>query len=260
MLKAYAKINLSLFVTGLREDGFHEIKSIFLKIGLFDAIWISPDTRPIVTSSSGPEGARNIVWEALKNRPYWVHIRKNIPIGAGLGGGSSDAAAVLKFFEKSRAFKSAHLIGSDVPFFLFESNAAIVTGRGEVVEPFEVSRPFYIVLFNPGIEFSTGEGYALLKRRKLYYHSDEASQKILEIRKILTNGNFQHLRELIYNSFEQIHQENFIKDFKEFMKNKGACCSLMTGSGSSMFAIFEEFPFELYQSYHDKFIFTALVT
>lgn len=259
MLKAYAKINLSLFVTGLREDGFHEIRSVFLKIGLFDAIWISPHSYPVVTTTSGPAGKDNIVWEALKNRPYRVHIKKNIPIGAGLGGGSSDAAAVLKFFEKKKAFESAPDIGSDVPFFIYESNAAIVRGRGEVVEPFQVTKPFFVVLYNPEVEFSTASGYKLLKEKRLYYQMDDANEKILEIKKILLQGNLHGLRQLIYNSFEEIQRESFITEFKEFMRKMGACCALMTGSGSSLFAIFEEFPIELYKNNHDKFIFTSPV-
>ncbi len=257
MLKAFAKINLSLFVTGLREDGYHEIMSIFIKIGLFDTICITPYTRPEVTATSGPKGKDNIVWKALRNRPYRVHIRKNIPIGAGLGGGSSDAAAVLKFFEKNRAIRFASSLGSDVPFFVYESNGAIVRGKGEIVEPFDIKPSFSIVLYNPGVEFSTREGYKLLKEKRLYYPSIEAEERILQIKNNLIHGNLRELGKLIFNSFEEIHVESFIWDFKELMEKMGACCTLMTGSGSSLFAIFEEFPEELFENFHDRFIFTS---
>ncbi len=257
MLKAFAKINLSLFVTGLREDGYHEIRSIFIKIGLFDAIWITPHTHPEVTATLGPDAKDNIVWKALQNRPYRIHIQKNIPIGAGLGGGSSDAASVLKFFERNRAIKFASLLGSDVPFFIYDSNAAIVKGRGEIVEPFEIKPSFFIVLYNPGVEFCTREGYKLLREKRLYYPSKEADERILQIKNSLIRGNLKELGRLIFNTFEEIHEESFITEFKEFMEKMGACCALMTGSGSTLFAIFEEFPKDLFENYHDRFIFTS---
>ncbi len=262
MIKAHAKINLSLFVTGLRDDGYHEIKSIFLKIGLFDALKIIPYWKPSVFSSKGPQGEKNLVWKALENRPYRIEIKKNIPIGSGLGGGSSDAAAVLNYFENEvrKAIIKGLEIGSDVPFFLYESNAAVVEGRGEVIKPFEIKSSFFVVIYHPGISFSTSEGYHEIKRRSLYFPPKEADEKLMEIKKLLFSGKICELGPFLYNTFEEIHSEEFIQDFKNLMKKYGACGSLMTGSGSALFAIFEEFPGKLYADYGEKFIFTSVLT
>ena len=262
MIKAHAKINLSLFVTGLRDDGYHEIKSIFLKIGLFDTLKIIPYWKPSVFSSKGPQGENNLVWKALENRPYRIEIKKNIPIGSGLGGGSSDAAAVLKYFENDvrKAITKGLEIGSDVPFFLYESNASVVEGRGEVIKPFEIKSPFFAVIYHPGISFSTSEGYREIKRRSLYFPPKEADEKLMEIKNLLLSGKICELAPLLYNTFEEIHSEEFIQDFKNLVKKYGACGSLMTGSGSALFAIFEEFPEKLYADYGEKFIFTSVLT
>ena len=261
MIKAHAKINLSLFVTGLRDDGYHEIKSIFLKIGLFDTLRITPCWKPSVFSSKGPQGEDNLVWKALENRPYRIEIEKNIPIGSGLGGGSSDAAAVLKYFENDvrKAVSKGLKIGSDVPFFLYESNAAIVEGRGEVIRPFEIKVPFFVVIYHPGVSFSTSHGYNEIKRRSLYFPGKEADEKLKEIKDLLQSGKICELEAHLYNTFEEIHSEEFIPDFKNLMKKFGACGSLMTGSGSALFAIFEEFPEKLYADYVEKFIFTSVL-
>ena len=262
MIKAYAKINLSLFVTGLRDDGYHEIKSVFLKVGLFDTLRVIPYWRPYVVSSKGPQGKENLVWRALGGRPYRVEIFKNIPIGSGLGGGSSDAAAVLKYFEQDmgKVLSKGIEIGSDVTFFIYESSAAVVEGRGEIVKPFKISKTFFIVLYHPGVSFSTADEYREIRVRSLYFPEMEAEERVKEIKNILNSGKICRLKPLLYNTFEEIHNESFISNFKDLMERYGACGSLMTGSGSALFAIFEEFPQQLYWDYGDKFIFTTVVS
>ena len=262
VIKAHAKINLSLFVTGLRDDGYHEIKSIFLKIGLFDALRIMPYWKPSIFSSKGPQGEDNLVWKAIEGRPYRVEIFKNIPIGSGLGGGSSDAAAVLRYFERNieKALSKGLEIGSDVPFFIFESSAAVVEGRGDVVKPLEIDKTFFVVIYHPGVSFSTTDGYREIRNRSLYFPVHQAEKRLEEIKNILKSGNICRLKSLLYNTFEEIHREGFIQDFKNLVEKYGACGSLMTGSGSALFAIFREFPRQLYRDYGDKFIFTTIVS
>jgi len=261
VIKAHAKINLSLFVTGRREDGYHDLRSIFLKVGVFDTIFIKPSFREEIHASAGPEGKDNLVAKVLRNLPYHVYIQKKIPMGAGLGGGSSDAAAIIKYFFKdgSRAFEVALLTGSDVPFFLIEENAAVVRGRGEDIEPFNVIGHLFVVIYYPGLIFSTAEGYRELSRKRLYFNEDEAEERIREIKEILLSGSYTRLRGLLFNSFELIHRGGVIEDFKDFMVRNGAIDALMTGSGSAMFALFDHFPFGLYREYHDRFFFTAPV-
>ena len=259
MIKAHAKVNLSLFVTGLRDDGFHEIRSIFVKIGLFDTIFLSPSYVQKITASAGPQGKDNLVARVLEDRPYEVFIKKIIPIGSGLGGGSSDAAQLIKHFfnNTSVAFQKALSIGSDVPFFLIDENAALVSGRGENLEPFNIEKPLYFVVYYPGFSFDTKEGYLKLAEKRLYIDEKEAENRIRLIKDILLSGEYGELRDLLFNSFELIHAESFIKEFKDLMLKEGAIGALMTGSGSAVFGIFDRFPTELYTKYHDRFIFTT---
>lgn len=172
-----AKLNLGLRITGARGDGFHDIISVFQEISLCDRLEIN------VRNGSGnislkcgdglPEGPGNIVWKAarkfldISGEPIDVRMKlsKRIPVEAGLGGGSSDAASVLKGLTEMTGRRDLDLedaaaqLGSDVPFFL-EGGTALVRGRGELLHPFPAI-PFHAVLIHPPVKVPTPEAYRL---------------------------------------------------------------------------------------------------
>ncbi len=182
-LEARAKINLGLRILGRRSDGFHDIRSVFHEISLSDILRISakPGSGVISLSCSTaetPSDSSNLAWKAadafLNSTGELLDVRieleKNIPSCAGLGGGSSDAAAVLKGLSQLTGIKDVDLIkiaetlGSDVPFFI-KGGAALVEGRGERLSQVPVI-PFHAVLIHPGIKVSTAWAYSAWDKNK----------------------------------------------------------------------------------------------
>lgn len=177
-LKAHAKINLGLHVTARRPDGYHELDTLFVRLALHDTVTLRPTARGIALQVSGAplsNGPDNLAYRAAArylaalSRPAGVHIQlsKRIPVAAGLGGGSSDAAAVLlglaELYPAALPLATiADALGSDVPFFTSNYPAARGRGRGERLAPLELPR-FHLVLVNPGIPVSAAEAYASLK-------------------------------------------------------------------------------------------------
>mmetsp|Transcript_22635 Transcript_22635/g.10905 ORF Transcript_22635/g.10905 Transcript_22635/m.10905 type:complete len:201 (-) Transcript_22635:2638-3240(-) len=172
-LLSYAKINLFLKVLRKRNDGYHEIETLMCRIGLFDTISISFDTEEDVILCSHPnvpEDESNLALKAArlffdyikKNEHIKIIIKKRIPVGAGLGGGSSNAASVLLGLNKYygvpfsiEELKSIGLqLGVDVPFFIHK-RSAIAKNIGEKLSTFEALYPFYVVIIYPGFEVST---------------------------------------------------------------------------------------------------------
>lgn len=174
-LRAYAKLNLSLKITGKRPDGYHDIDSIMQSISLHDEIDIKPADKGIKITCSVPEIEDNIAQKAAElflnetkiNGGVVINIKKNIPLAAGLGGGSADAAAVLvglnnlfnANLHKDKLFDIGTMIGSDVPFCLL-GGTAICTGRGERVERTNPRSGAGFVLVIPRIQISTKDVYA----------------------------------------------------------------------------------------------------
>ena len=175
-LRAYAKINIGLNILGKRSDGYHDLETVFHEIDCFDEIELKQHDKVAMTADSilVPIDASNLCIGAAtllqkeKHIPQGVmiHLKKNIPIGAGLGGGSSDAAAVLsglnrfleiKIIEQSITFIAAQ-IGADVPFFI-DGGTAYGTGRGEILEFFSLPLPFWIAVVTPLIHISTSWAY-----------------------------------------------------------------------------------------------------
>src|SRR6266513_2821670 len=177
---APAKINLSLKILGGRNDGFHELDTLTAPISLYDEIRIDKGRlgKGIefrCDNSSIPQGDDNLAVRAAKaffdttkiEPAVSIELKKKIPRGAGLGGGSSDAASVLlalnEMFKTKLSRKAlaqiAEPLGSDVPFFLFQS-AAVCKGRGEIVTPVKLVRPFSILLLKPAFAVSTAGSYA----------------------------------------------------------------------------------------------------
>jgi 4-diphosphocytidyl-2-C-methyl-D-erythritol kinase len=177
-LEAQAKLNLGLRITGVREDGFHNIISVFQEITLSDTLTVEAErgSGNIELSCSDarlPAGPANIAWQAARlfldetgdSLDVVIHIEKRIPSMAGLGGGSSDGAAVIKALASmtgrcaSDFHAAAESLGSDVPFFL-HGGAALIRGRGEIIEGIPVI-PFHAVLIHPEVQVSTPWAYEL---------------------------------------------------------------------------------------------------
>ena len=173
-LRAYAKVNLYLRVLGRREDGYHELDTVFQSVGLYDEIDIElapdPGISLEVSSDEAPSGPRNLVWQAAESfRERWaselgvrLRLEKRIPAGAGLGGGSSDAAAVLRGLRRltgrpsstSELESVARSLGADVPFFLMGGTARGL-GRGDRIEPLPDLEPAQLLIVVPGVAISS---------------------------------------------------------------------------------------------------------
>ncbi|MBU1423929.1 MAG: 4-(cytidine 5'-diphospho)-2-C-methyl-D-erythritol kinase [Bacteroidetes bacterium] len=249
--KAYAKINLGLRILRKRDDGFHDIETVFHRINLFDEIMF--ENSGSISLECGepniPTDDTNLCVRAAKllkvkyNVAASVHLKliKNIPGGAGLGGGSSDAACVLlnlsKIWEiditKEDLFLLASQLGSDVPYFL-EKGTAYATGRGEKLEYFELDVPYWIVLVYPNIHISTAWAYGNLKLKSVV---DNESLKDILIKHI---NHPKKLKEKIQNDFEDLvlekHRE--IDELKNSLYRYDADFVQMSGSGSSVYAFF----------------------
>ena len=244
-----AKINFGLNVISKRSDGFHDIETIFYPINIFDRITFSESDKFIFETDNETLNSEkdNLVIKAKsaledltkKKLNVKIHVSKKIPIGAGLGGGSSDAAAVLitlnKIFKLNldslSLNKIAAQIGSDVPFFL-KPNPSFASSRGEVLEQIDFKIDNSIFLINPGIFVSTKWAYEKIKPEK-----PELSLIELYRRGKLKSENY---RDHVINDFEEPVMEEFqaIRKLKEELYEMGADFALMSGSGSSLFAIF----------------------
>jgi len=244
---APAKINLSLKILGRRDDGFHEIETLISPISLADKIDIEPQSRWIDFSCDDPTlpgGDENLVVRATKaflektkiTSGVGIKLQKQIPHGAGLGGGSSDAASVLvalnKLFEAKLSgeelAKLGSTIGSDVSFFLFES-AAVCKGRGEIVSPTKVKKKFSILLLKPA--FSVLSAWA-------YSHWQD-SKEIPGISYQTQNFDGQDfMNDLERPVFEKFV---FLAQLKAWLlKQAEVGAALMSGSGSTVFAVLRD--------------------
>jgi 4-diphosphocytidyl-2-C-methyl-D-erythritol kinase len=251
-LRAPAKVNLSLRVVGKRRDGYHLIDTIMVPVSLFDEITIArgkPGTKLTVTcdDSTIPSGKNNLAYKAAalllgkeaERRPVSIHIKKRIPAGAGLGGGSSDAAAVLIGLNrllrlgKSRRdlMKVALKIGADVPFFIL-GRPARARGIGERLKAIKTGRRLYLVIAYPGFPISTAWAYHSLDF-KLTKNSGKTS----------LNRHVWPLRgralELV-NDLETpvLRRYPKVARLKWRLSEEGAAGTLMSGSGSSVFGLF----------------------
>ena len=254
---SYAKINLHLDIGNKRADGFHDIYSFFKTISLHDEIQLNIDkdiSQKIIEikGNFSCNAENNLIYKAAEQfmeklgRNFFVqfNVNKMIPEGGGLGGGSSNAAAALKalnthfnnYFSKNDLKNIASLIGSDIPFFLEESTIALVTGRGDIVEPVFIDMPEYpLLLVYPGFQVKTADAYSWLD-------SDR--------------GNNRHNIEKVENSMllEDPSKWKFLNSFKKplekrfeiynrlflaFMDNEAKFFSI-TGSGSVIYGIFTD--------------------
>jgi 4-diphosphocytidyl-2-C-methyl-D-erythritol kinase len=253
-LSAPAKINWFLQVKGRRADGFHEISSLMQSIDLYDYLTFeNADNIEIISELNIPE-RENIVYKAANeikaNLRYQggarIHLKKNIPVAAGLGGGSSDAACVLLGLIRlwgisvgeKRLYATAAKLGSDVPFFL-GAPAAIAAGRGEQLRRARIKSSYTLLLVKPPIEISTAWAYSRLDNRTDMKLTKETVDIKLFCR-ALNNRDFESLRRLMRNDFEEVIMREYpvVRETKERLLMMGAAVAAMSGSGPSVFGVF----------------------
>jgi 4-diphosphocytidyl-2-C-methyl-D-erythritol kinase len=260
-----AKINLGLTVIRKRDDGFHDIESIFYPIGLCDALEYIPagdktNTDTVTYSGQFPVEGKDICMkltdmlrQSFSFPRLRIHIHKNIPSGAGLGGGSSDAAFLLKSLNKSYSFGLnqdqleglAERIGSDCPFFL-RNTPCLVTGKGEDLQNISlILKGYYLILICPGIQVSTAEAY----REIIPFHNVAGLMEI-------AGEPVDQWKNLIINQFEEPVFKKYpvLKKIKEKLYNIGAVYASMTGSGSAIYGLFHS-EINTPQQFTDYFIF-----
>ncbi|HVZ41677.1 MAG TPA: 4-(cytidine 5'-diphospho)-2-C-methyl-D-erythritol kinase [Candidatus Kapabacteria bacterium] len=255
-LRAPAKINLGLEVIRRRSDGFHDINTVFATVDVCDRIGLSrrPDGEITLRVSGNPElesGASNLCVRAaaaLRQRlgdsrlGADIVLEKHIPIGAGLGGGSSDAAAVLRGVAElwcAHELGSSDLeeiglqLGSDVPFFI-RGGIAHARGRGERLRPLAISLPYVALLVNPGIHIPTPWAYARLGR------TGERAETDLVLLLERSAADPSVLSIGLENDFEPAAFEAHpvLGTIKERLYGAGAQVALMSGSGATMFGLF----------------------
>ncbi|MGO9230927.1 MAG: 4-(cytidine 5'-diphospho)-2-C-methyl-D-erythritol kinase [Bryobacteraceae bacterium] len=250
-LRALAKINLELRVIGERPDGYHELRTIFQTISLADSIELAftPARRTKIELADDLHIADNLVTRAARaamdamrlTGHIEMRLTKRIPMGAGLGGGSSDAAAVLlalpalagRSLPMDRLSRLGEQLGSDVPFFLL-GGAAVGIGRGTELFPLPDGKPLPGVLVSPGIHISTAEAYRLLNSRLT---SESQQNKMVTFQSRVWDGGVSRAA---CNDFETVVLERHgsIGAIKKRMLRAGASMALMTGSGSVVFGLF----------------------
>ena len=251
-IKSPAKINLFLQVTGKRPDGYHELFSLMCCVSLFDTIILQFGGKKIALESSHPHiplDDTNLAYQAaalfFKNMRskdgVKIILDKSIPVAAGLGGGSSNAASVLKGlnhhfdhpFSREQLMSMGLCLGADVPFFLF-GKPALATGIGEKLEPYPKDLPYHVILVNPGFRVSTAEVFQNLNLRLT-----KCKKKITKTSLMKTGYDVsRHL----CNDLEVVTASKFpeIDAIKALLLDQGAMGALMAGSGPTVFGLFSD--------------------
>ncbi len=258
-----AKINIGLNIVEKRADGYHNIETVFYPIPLTDVLTINKETYPDhagvlsgykysdsgIIAADNPE--QNLVIKAFRllQQDFNIHgvrieLNKKIPFGAGLGGGSSDAAFTLKslneIFNLNLSFEQletyAGKLGADCPVFI-QNKPVFATGIGNVFTPINLSLSgYYLLLVKPDIHVSTPEAYAKIKASKPQHALIDTIAEPIE-----------NWKNLIQNDFEQtvFEQHPLLRDIKQQLYDLGAIYASMSGSGSSVYGIFKTEPVDL---------------
>ena len=253
--KAYAKINLGLRILGERADGYHDIRTVMQTVDLCDTLIFEERESGIeivCSSPTVPEGSDNLayqaadrlLWETGCERGVRIKMEKQIPIGAGLGGGSSDAAAALRglcrLWNVEVASKKLHRmaasLGSDVPFFL-RSGTAIASGRGELLRYISAPEPVFYVLVYPGFPVSSGWAYRNLKMPLTFEGKYINFVASLKEPGVLSKAFYP----CIENDFSRLVEKHHpaVKNIRERLMTLGAFKTSLSGSGSTVYGIFE---------------------
>ncbi len=256
-LAAPAKPNLTLDILGRREDGYHDMRMVMQSVSLADSVTLAPGGYGGVTAVSGlsflPQDRGNLAvsaalafYEALGQEPpdLTITLEKNIPVCAGTAGGSSDAAAVLRGLNQTTGagFSPEALaeigarVGSDVPYCVL-GGTMLAEGRGEFLTPLPALPDCFIVLCKPAFPISTPELFRAWDRRKKRLRPD--TEGLIEA---LERGDLHGVAQRVYNVFEAVLSPNHRKEIdriKSALIQCGALGSAMTGSGPTVFGIFD---------------------
>ena len=248
-IPSFAKLNLFLDVIRKRGDGYHEIVSIFQTISLHDTLRIRPKKRGLTIRSTRQIPGENTIERAYRlakkrigfSEGFEIYLIKRIPMGGGFGGGSSNAAAFLRFLSefldlpKEEIFNLASEVGADVPFFL-ECGTALVMGKGDVIERLEDLPEYGVVLSAPNLKIKTADAYKWLDES--FFR--KAPCDAMELYKAYKREDWDKMRKCSYNVFEEF----LVPRFKEIEMTKKRLSErfspkvvMMTGSGSGVFGI-----------------------
>ena len=269
-VKAPAKINLYLDVLGKREDGYHDLDMVMLPLELHDTIdferipndhytHIVSDTveRQIINHNSIYRMHEVLVKDYDYKQNFIIRVHKEIPIYAGMGGGSANAAAALRYFKKVGKLKLteeeetnvALKVGADVPFCV-KNVPAHVEGIGEKVTPIKVKKQYYVLIIKPKQGLSTKDVFAACDK----YPPKHGN--VQDVIKALETGDDTLLAKSVFNSLEDVSMDLCpeVRQVKEMMKKDGFKCVLMTGSGSCVFALTTNYSLALtkYMKYSKK--------
>lgn len=253
--RAYAKINISLDVIGKREDGYHLLQMIMQQIDLYDNISVEKANNGILLKTNRsylPVDKNNLAYKAAElfmdkyniNSGLTIEIEKNIPVSAGLAGGSTDAAAILiilnKLFEinapQEELMELSLELGADVPFCI-KGGTALCENIGEVITPLKPFKNHLLVLVKPPFGVSTKEVYKGLKIDKIHRHPD--TRGLIEA---VENQDLKFVALNMRNLLENVtlRKHNKIRTIKKQLLDKGAIGAMMSGSGPSVFGFFDD--------------------
>lgn len=255
-IKAYAKINIVLDVVGKREDGYHLLKMIMQNIDLYDEIEVVKAKEEGIKITCNkyfvPTDERNLAYKAAKlfmdtyniKSGVKIDIKKNIPVSAGLAGGSTDCAAVLKTMNKvfdvnaseEELMKLGVKLGADVPYCI-KGGTALCEGIGEEITPLKPFKNQILVLVKPAFGVSTKEVYKAFDITKVRIHPD--TEKIIEN---MSKNNITYVAKNMKNLLENVtlRKHRLIYNLKEEMIKHGSIGTMMSGSGPTVFAFFDD--------------------
>ena len=255
-LDAYGKINLGLDVLGKRDDGYHDLDMVMQSVNLADKIIIQKNKTGEITVKSNtgkiPNDESNLAYKAAKllidefeiEKGVDIEIEKNIPISGGMAGGSTDCAAVLKGMNKLFKLKLSEeelmergvKLGADVPFCIMGKTAR-AEGIGEVLTPIKNKLKGYIVLAKPPISVSTGFVYGRIDEVEVKNKPD--TEAMIEA---IKKNDLKGLADSICNVLEEVTIPDYpiVQEIKDKMLNNGALNAMMTGSGPTVFGLFDD--------------------
>jgi len=252
--KAYAKINLGLDVVRKREDGYHEVKMVMQNVGLYDELSFRKTNAGICLSTNLnylPNNESNLVYKAIKliKDEYNISVgisarlKKNIPVAAGMAGGSTDCAATLKAMNKlfnlniseEKLMEYGKRLGADIPYCIM-GGIALSEGIGEILTPLPKAPQCHVVVVKPNISVSTKYVYENLQLDKIQKHPN--IDKVVEA---IKNDDLYSMADNIENILETvtINKHKIISTIKEELTKDGAIKALMSGSGPTVFALFD---------------------
>jgi len=257
-LNSACKVNLLLNILGRRPDGFHDLETVFQPIALCDSLELSPLPQGIQLTCDHPDlpvDSSNLIHRAADKflqttrlaGGVRIHLKKNIPLAAGLGGGSGNAATTLMGLNQlfgnplapAQLHELAAALGSDVPFFL-QSQPALGLGRGEILEPlppFRALQGAWILLVHPGFGVSTAWAYQRLAQFPAALNGRPGRAR--ELVTLLQTSDLVTAGKAFYNSLEAPVLEKYplLRMFQDFLRAQGAAAAIMSGSGSTTFAL-----------------------